>query len=99
MNDSIVLRNIAYVGALDIEEVTGLALDILEMPQVKAAIRDGERGVCEHAIMLHDAEADTWARTHNLRDRAITYEHLRAALYLYAIHYPGTVAAVIGHKK
>ncbi len=100
MNDTLVLRNVAYVKSLDIEEVTELALDILEMPQVKAAIRDGgEHPTHEHAIVLHGVEADAWARTYNLYDRAITYECLRAVLYLYAIHYPGTVAAVIGRKK
>ena len=101
------LNNITHIKGLSMGKLTGLALLVLTMPSVVTALdnapADGTTWQVDkpyaHAVMLHDAEADTWARALLLRDKVTAFELLRAALYLYDIHYPGTVAKAIAKTK
>ena len=103
------LNNITHIKGLTTGKLTGLALLVLTMPSVVTALDyvperiwgTGFTNMAQaHAIMLHDAEADTWARDKvSQKDLVTLFETLRAALYLYAIHYPGTVAKAIAKTK
>ena len=101
MNETLVTKNIAHINGLSTDKLTALALSVLDMPAVKIWLGKDSPGLHSAcAVMLHDLEADTWAHGNmSQRDQEAAWSALRAALYLYAIHYPGTLVAAIDRIK
>ena len=108
MNETLAMRNIKHIMELNTNELTRLALMLAGLPSFRTALNDspnmshnaGSPSMSHaRAVMLHDAEADTWARTLSLRDSMAAFELLRSTLYLYAIYYPGIMVAAIDRTK
>ena len=101
MNETLMLRCIMHIKGLHSGSLTALALSVLDMPTVKIWLSKDSSGLhSARAVMLHDIEADTWTHGNmSQRDQEAAWSALRAALYFYAIHYPGTMVAAIDRIK
>jgi hypothetical protein len=112
MNTDTIESNIKHVHSLDGVGVVNLGDELLAMPGVRTSIRTKGDVSYKHAVVLNNACADVDMIVGNKEDGTNLYvgrytqmtereavETLRAALYLYAIHYPGTMVAAIAHTK
>ncbi len=94
-NKTLTLKCLAHVIALEDDELSDLALSIMGLHIIRLALRESEGTRYEDAVMLNDAEADTWANP-GKEMKYPTYKmhmnmNLRATLYYFCVHYPGLV--------
>ncbi len=108
MNDALVLRCIKHIESLDEDAVVNMGDKLLEVPGVIIQLHTKHDPRHKHAITLNSAAADMELLTASLKYGQNNYagryawmttddavEVLRAALYLYAIHYPGLVSGIV----
>ena len=108
MNDPLVLSCIRHIESLDEGAVVNMGDKLLEVPGVIIPVRAKSDPRHKHAVVLNDAAADVDLLMSTRKYDTCLYvgryaqatvseatESLRAALYLYAIHYPGLVIGVM----
>lgn len=109
MNDTLVLSCIKHIESLDEDALVNMADKLLEVPGVIIQLRATKGASHRHAVALNSAAADVEFLAASLRyggpnyyvgryawmDTSDAGETLRAALYLYAIHYPGLVSGIV----